>query len=58
MQSMAGNHNKGRQNLKKYAEQVLFKAYFAVLWAPKKVVEPTTWVQTALDSGQTHLFII
>ena len=45
-------------NLKKYAKSVLFKADFAVFWAPKAVVEATTWVQNTLDGGQTCLIII
>ena len=39
-------------------ERVLFKAHFAVFWAPKEVVEATTRVQNTLDIGQTCLFII
>ena len=37
---------------------MLFKADFALFWAPQKVLWPTTWVQNALDSGQMCLFII
>ena len=43
---------------KKDAKQVLFKADFAVSWAQKEVVAPTTWVKNPLDTDQRCLFII
>ena len=55
---MAIKYSTRRWHLKKQAEWVLFNSDVAVCWAPKRIVEPTTWVQNALDSGQMWLFII
>ena len=55
---MALKHNVERWKLRKYAERVLFRADFAVFWAQKEVIEPTTWVQHPADSDQRCLFII
>ena len=37
---------------------MLFNANFVVFWVQKMVVEPTTWVQNALDTSQMCVFII
>ena len=58
MQPMAVKDNTGWCNSKECAKRVLFKANFAVFWAPKQVVEPTTWVQNPLGCDQRRLFII
>ena len=58
MQSMAVKHSTRGWNLKKYAKRVLFKANSAVFWAPKEVVEPTTWVQDPLGSGDQRCLCI
>ena len=54
---MAVKHNRGRWNSKKYAKRVFFKASFAVFWAQKEGVQPTTLVQNPLDSDQRCFFI-
>ena len=54
---MAVNHNAQRWDFKRGAKQVLFKANFAGVWTPKRVVEPTLW-QNPIGIDKMCLIVI